>query len=115
MKKEKLLIIAMAEQCRRLIEQLDATDSRLPPPLRKQHLQWMCVEIEAHSDDWQTEKLNRWIGFIQCALLANGLLDLDALKSMFDKAKVAYGETGQDLLDHLNPNSSFEFDIGGEG
>ncbi len=115
MDQDRLLIIAMAEQCKRLIAHLDSTDSRLPPPLRKHHLKWMCVEIEAHSDDWQTDKLNRWIGFIQCALLANGSLDLDALKSMFDKAKVAYGETSQDLLDHLNPDNSFEFDIGGEG
>ena len=115
MSKEKLLIVAMAEQCKRLISQLDSTDSRLPASLHKQHLQTMCVEILEHSDDWQSARLNRWIGFIQCALLANGLLDLDELKSMFDKAKLAYGDTGQDLLDHLNPNSSFEFDIGGEG
>ena len=59
--------------------------------------------------------LHRWIGFIQCALLTHGVLDLEGLKSMFDKAKIAYGDKGQDLIDHLNPDNAFELDIGGEG
>jgi hypothetical protein len=32
---------------------------------------------------------------------------------MFDKAKAAHGETGDDLLDHLDPMSSFVCDVGG--
>jgi hypothetical protein len=34
---------------------------------------------------------------------------------MFDRAKVAFGELGDDFLDHLDPRSSFQLDIGGEG
>lgn len=115
MNKKKLLVRAMADQCKRLVAQMDSADSSLPAPLRQEHLRWMCVRIEEHAEDWSSAKLHRWLGFVQCALLANGLLDLEGLKSMFDKAKVAYGDPGEDLLDHLNPDSSFEFDIGGEG
>jgi hypothetical protein len=46
------------------------------------------------------------------------MLDLDGLKAMFDQAKAAHGETSEDLedlIDHLDPTSSFEFDIGGQG
>jgi hypothetical protein len=41
------------------------------------------------------------------------MLDLDGIKAMFDKVKNAYGETSEDLLDHLDPEDSFKFDIGG--
>ena len=42
---------------------------------------------------------------------------LAGAKAMFDEAKLAHGEPGQDqdLLDHLNPQSSFALDIGGQG
>jgi hypothetical protein len=45
-------------------------------------------------------------------------LDLDGLKAMFDQAKAAHGDTSEDLenlIDHLDPTSSFEIDIGGQG
>ena len=93
----------------------ELADRSMPTPLQGKHIQWMCVQVKEHADDWPLTKLHRWIGFIQCALLANRVLDLDGLKSMFDQAKVAFGETGEDLFDHLNPDSSFELDIGGEG
>jgi hypothetical protein len=51
-------------------------------------------------------------------MLANRMLDLDGLKAMFDNAKRDHGETSEDLedlTDHLDPTSSFEFDIGGQG
>jgi len=59
--------------------------------------------------------MNRWVGFIQCAMIANGMIDLAGAKEMFDGAKLAFGEPGEDLLDHLDPESSFAFEIGGEG
>jgi hypothetical protein len=37
---------------------------------------------------------------------------------MFDQAKAAHRDTSEDLenlIDHLDPTSSFEFDIGGQG
>jgi hypothetical protein len=48
-------------------------------------------------------------------MMANRILDLNGMKAMFDKAKNAYGETSEDLLDQLRPDNPFEFDIGGEG
>ena len=48
-------------------------------------------------------------------MLTNRMLDLDGLRAMFDEAKRAHGETSEDLTDHLDPTSSFELDIGGEG
>jgi hypothetical protein len=75
----------------------------------------MCDKIEEHAEDGPATKLHRWIGFVQCAMLAHRMLDLDGAKAMFDEAKVAHGETSEDLLDHLDPTSSFELDIGGEG
>lgn len=112
-----LLIVAMAQQCRGLIEESKNADSGLPQPLHRNHLLWMCDRIENHAEEWRDAKLHRWIGFIQGGMLANRILDLETAKAMFDEAKNAYGATGadEDLLDHLDPTSTFEFDIGGEG
>jgi hypothetical protein len=110
-----LLIKAMAEECRGLILEWNKPDLDLPEALQPRHLERMCDRIEKHADDWSTAKLHRWIGFVQCAMMANRMLDLSGIKAMFDKAKNAYGESSEDLLDHLDPEKSFEFDIGGEG
>ncbi len=110
-----LLIVAMAEECRRMILGWQDEDPDLPNPLRRAHLEKMCERIEKHAEDWPASKLHRWIGFIQCALIANRIIDLAEAKRMFDRAKVAYPEVDEDLLDHLNPADSFEIDIGGPG
>jgi hypothetical protein len=86
-----------------------------PKPLRPEHLIWMCDRMINHVDQWSPVKLNRWIGFIQCALIANRVIDLEGAKEMFNQAKNAFGEPTQDLLDHLDPDNPFEFDIGGQG
>ena len=112
------LIVAMAEKCSSLILESDTPDLGLPRALQPQHLLWMCKQIEEHAEDGPATKLHRWIGFVQCAMLANRILDLDGLNAMFDKAKAAYKEKSEDLedlADHLDPTSSFEFDIGGQG
>lgn len=110
-----LLITAMAEQCRRLIQEWEKPNPDLPKALQPKHLLWMCDQIEKHADGGPATKLHRWIGFVQAAMLANRMLDLDGLRMMFDEAKRAYGEDSEDLTDHLDPTSSFEFDIGGQG
>ena len=113
-----LLVVAMAEKCRRAIQQWDEYDSRLPMALQQKHLLWMCDQIEEHAEVGPANKLHRWIGFVQGGMLANRMLDLDDLKEMFDDAKLAHGEATEDLedlLDHLDPTSLFEFDIGGQG
>ena len=109
-----LLVIAMAEKCRGAILEWNRPELDLPMPLQPKHLKWMCDNIEQHAEDWPATKLHRWIGFVQCAMLANRMLDFDGAKVMFDVAKVAHGEIGEGLLDHLDPTGSFELDIGGE-
>jgi hypothetical protein len=109
-----LLVIAMAEQCKSLILKSDSPDLSLPKALQPKHLLWMCKQIEEHAEEGPATKLHRWIGFVQCAMMAHRMLDFKGAKAMFDKAKVAHGETGEDLLDHLDPENSFKFEIGGE-
>ena len=110
-----LLVVAMVEQCKGAILEWNGPESDLPTPLQPKHLEWMCDNIEKHAEDWPATKLHRWIGFVQCAMLANRMLDLDGAKAMFDEAKVAYGEISEDLFDHLDPACPFDVDIGGEG
>ena len=118
MENASLLIVAMAEKCKRMLKEWDEYDSRLPKALQQEHLVWMCNKIEEHSETGPATKLHRWIGFVQGAMLAHQILDLDELKAMFDEAKRDHEEASDDLenlLDHLDPTSSFEFDIGGQG
>jgi hypothetical protein len=115
MKNARLLIVAMAEQCRQLILECGTPNTKLPKQLQPKHLLWMCSEIEENAEDGAASKLHRWIGFIQSAMMAHRMLDIVELKAMFDKAKAAHGEVGEDLIDHLDPTSCFRVDVGGEG
>jgi hypothetical protein len=115
MDNDSLLIVAMAEQCRSLIGKWERPNPRLPAALQPRHLLWMCEQIDQHADEGPPTKLHRWIGFIQCAMLAHRMLDLEGAKAMFDNAKVAHGRGSDDLVDHLDPTNSFEAEIGGEG
>lgn len=115
MSKSNLLIAAMAEQCRDMILEWDKPGLDLPPSLQPDHLQRMCDEIVQHARHWPATKLHRWIGFVQGAMIANRIIDLNGAKAMFDKAKNAYGDVGENLVDHLNPDNPFELDIGGQG
>lgn len=112
------LVAAMAERCRELICESEPVDTGLPQAVQRKHLLWMCDQIEKHAEGGNANKLHRWIGFVQGAMLANRMLDLDELRAMFDEAQAAHAvasEAMEDLTDHLDPTSSFEFDIGGEG
>ena len=115
MDNSNLLVVAMADECKRIILTWQDEDDSLPESVRREHLERMCQRIEKHAEDWPATRLHRWIGFIQCALIANNVIDLKEAKRMFDRAKIAYPEADDDLLDHLDPGSSFEMDIGGPG
>lgn len=108
----------MAERCLRIIQD-KPEDVRfaLPAPLRPAHLRRMCQLISEHAEDWPAAKLHRWIGFVQAGMIANFMLDLQGAKAMFNKIKEEYGLTAQDqdLLDHFDPGTTFEIDIGGQG
>jgi hypothetical protein len=110
-------VAAMAEKCRTLIQESAVAGNDLQKALQPKHLLWMCDKIEQHAEDWPDTKLHRWIGFVQCAMMANRLLDLAGTKAMFDAIKNAYRPSAddQDLVDHLDPSSGFEVDLGGQG
>lgn len=115
MDKSTLLVVGMAEECRRIILLWHDQDPHLPNVFRREHLEWMCERIERHAEDWPATRLHRWIGFIQCALIANRIIDLPEAKRMFDRVKLAYPEADADLMDHLDPSDTFELDLGGPG
>lgn len=111
------LIAAMAVRCRSLIQSSEPRNSALPNVLSARHLIWMCHQIETNADNWPDTKLHRWIGFIQCGLIANQMLTLEDVKKMFDQAKNTHNRGGvdEDLVDHLNLDNQFELEIGGQG
>jgi len=114
MESTRLLSTAMAERCRSVILDHDDERADLPQTLRRKHLLWMCDSVQKHVEDWPGTRLHRWIGFIQAAMMANGMINLESARSMFDEAKVAHGAFSDDMLDHLDPSSQFELEIGGE-
>ena len=109
------LMNAMIEKCKAMILEHDKPGLDRPKPLRSKHLLWMCDRLIENVDIWTEAKMNRWIGFIQCAMIANGMINLEQTKAMFEQVKNAFGEPSQDLLDHLDPDNAFRFELGGEG
>lgn len=117
MEQSQLLVAAMAEQCRQLIQSATSDPLDVPEGLQPRHLLAMCERIEEHADDWPATKLHRWIGFVHGAMLANRLLDVDRARAIFEAARSKHGTApgDQDLIDHLDPGSSFRMDLGGQG
>lgn len=113
-KNDRALMQAMAKDCRGVIEGSKGHPASLPQELRVRHLLWMCDQIEAQADQDDLARLNRWIGFVQAGLLANEMLTLEELRTMFSLAKDQHSDVA-DLIDHLDPASSFGLDIGGQG
>jgi hypothetical protein len=113
-----LLMVAMAERCLSIIQnKTEDVRFALPDSLRPKHLRRMCNLIVEHAEDWPDTKLHRWIGFVQAGMIANLMLDLDGAKAMFNKVKEEFGSIAkdQDLVDHLDPTTSFEMEMGGQG
>lgn len=109
-----LLTVAMAERCRHLLLDSGTGNRALPKCLQHEHLLWMCDRIERHAEDWPATKLHRWVGFIQGAMVAHRMLDLDRAKAMFNKAKIAHAAQDDEMSDHLDIASEYLIDIGGE-
>ena len=111
------LVAAMAAQCRNVIGAAHEDETILPKELHPKHLFWMCDQIIEHSQEWPAAKLHRWLGFVQCALLAHRMLTLEQVKRMFADVKKSHGLSSEDedLVDHLDPSSSFLLELGGQG
>lgn len=112
------MAVAMAKRFRSVISASDLAGSELPITLQRPHLLWMCDQIEKHAEHGAITKVQRWIGFIEGAIVANRMLKPEELKEMFDQAKAEEAlvqESIDDLTDHLDATDSFEFDIGGQG
>jgi len=107
----------MVDECRRAIQAAAQSALDLPPALRSKHLLWMCDQLEKHAETWPATKMHRWIGYVQGGLIANRILRLDQVKKMFDAAKNSYGadRDDEDLVDHLDAETAFEIEIGGQG
>jgi hypothetical protein len=110
-----MIVKLMTERCRQLIAEWDQPAAPVPPSLLPTHLTWMCDQITSNSDDWPATKLHRWIGFVQAGMIANHMLDLADAKTMFDTSAAHTDDLDQDLIDHLDPDSPFRLDIGGQG
>jgi hypothetical protein len=114
---KRLLVAAMAAKCQAVIRRSNEEVSSLPRALHPKHLLWMCAQIIQYAQEWPAAKLFRWIGAIQSAILANHMLNIRQVRNMFGGMKRfrRVSSRDQDLVDHLDPNSSFKFDIGGQG
>ena len=107
----------MATKCRDIIRGSNEEMCGLPDALHPKHLLWMCDQIQNNPQGWPVTKLHRWIGFIQAAILANRMLDLEQTRAMFDVVTKSHvvNSGDQDLTDHLDVTSSFKLELGGEG
>lgn len=54
--------------------------ARNPHGIGKQHAMWMIEEVLANEHTWPSDKLNRWIGYLQCLLVLNRIRTLDELR-----------------------------------
>jgi len=113
----RLLVAPMAAKCRDVIRRSNEEVSSLPRALHPKHLLWMCAQIIQYAQEWPAAKLFRWIGAIQSAILANHMLNMKQVRNMFGGMRRSrrVSSRDQDLVDHLDPNSLFKFDIGGQG
>ena len=57
---------------------------------RLQHVKWMCLKAEGHED---IEKLNRWLGWIQCTLDYEGISSLTETIAHTREEMKKYGRT----------------------
>jgi hypothetical protein len=117
MEDTRFLIAAMAAKCRDAIRGSNEEENSLPKALHAKHLRWMCDQIQKHAQGSPVTRLHRWIGFVQAGILANRMLDLEQIKAMYDEVKKSHEVSSgdRDLTDHLDLNSSFKLDLGGQG
>ena len=92
----------------------------VPEDSKPLHLLKMCKIVREQafeeSSDFPVSKLHRWIGHIQGCLITTKVATVDQIKEIMRMAKLAFGEKPDtELMRHLDPDSPFFLDIGGEG
>lgn len=70
---------AMQEVINRLPE-LICENEQIQQGFSKNHLIWMLKDIS--SKQMESDKLNRWIGWLQCALVSRGVSSLEEMKQI---------------------------------
>jgi hypothetical protein len=69
---------AIATSIRKTLDDLDPrSPDECGAPTSFVYLKWMCDQIISNSQTWSEDKLNRWIGYIQGAMVARGWATLD--------------------------------------
>ena len=113
---QTLIIAALAKECCDLLRAQQPSNSTLPTTLQPEYLLWMSKQISSHADDWPLTKLHRWIGYVQCGMVGNRMLDFDGAKAMFNKVRDAFNgiDIDHNLIDHLDPENPFRLETGGE-
>lgn len=94
-----------------------------PEETKPENLIWMLERLMKIAEgngreeiEWADTKLHRWLGFIFGSMVSNGMATLPKIKELVTRAKAEFLEKeDKDVVDHNNPDSPFELDIGGPG
>jgi len=83
-------------------------DSEVSP----QTLLEMCDRITRKADEWPDEKLFLRIGYVQGVMVALNICGMDKIKNIAQDARNGRKDY-VDLLDHNDPESPFQIELGG--
>jgi len=79
-----------------------------------QNLLNVCNRIITKAEEWPDEKLFMRLGFIQGVMVSHGVCSLDMIRRVVNFIRERHLDY-VDLLDHNDPESPFNFELGGEG
>lgn len=83
-KLRKLIIELQAVLNKEGVEAKEWEDYRNDVPWIEQlpHAQWMLGELLLHFEEWEMDKINRWIGFVQCYMSVHTILSIQKLRDL---------------------------------
>lgn len=76
-------------QCREIISRSQRLDCPVINTLHPVLLLWMCDLLEKNANAWPDMKMQRWIGFVQCGMYANDMIDFDDVLEMCEQPEFA--------------------------
>lgn len=116
-----LLAIEIAErldaQIREWQETFHIDMEGVDPDTHPDHLLKMLDRLthKANEEAWPDTKLHRWLGWVMGCMACHGIAGHSRLQHLVGESKRYFDEKpDEDLESHLNPDSPFRFDIGGE-